>query len=63
VAQTGKKLDPHSADSIGNAGDSVGDRADPSVDVDKEKVSEPSDSTESSDDYKKSVAQKHPIKL
>ena len=32
-----KKLDPHSADAIGNAGDSVGDTADPSVDVDKEK--------------------------
>ena len=37
IVQHDKTLDPHSADAIGNAGDKVGDGADPSVDVDKEK--------------------------
>lgn len=38
AAQQEKPLDPHSADAIGNAGDNVGDGADPQVDVDKEKA-------------------------
>lgn len=32
-----QKVDPHSADAIGNAGDRGDDSADPAVDVDKEK--------------------------
>lgn len=39
--QKDKPLDPHSADAIGNAGDKIGDGADPSVDVDKEKSKTP----------------------
>jgi len=35
------KLDPHSADAIGNAGDNIGDSADQSIDVDKEKAPAP----------------------
>jgi len=41
VVQHDKVLDPHSADAIGNAGDTVGDGADPSIDVDKEKSQSP----------------------
>jgi len=37
IVQT-DKLDPHSADAIGNAGDNIGDSADQSIDVDKEKA-------------------------
>ena len=35
--QHDKTLDPNSADAIGNAGDTIGDSADSSIDVDKEK--------------------------
>ena len=40
IVQT-DKLDPHSADAIGNAGDNIGDSADQSIDVDKEKAPAP----------------------
>ena len=40
IVQT-DKLDPHSADAIGNAGDNIGDSADQSIDVDKEKATAP----------------------
>jgi hypothetical protein len=52
IAQHDKPLDPHSADAIGNAGDKVGDGADPSVDVDKEKTA-----PKASDDEQQSTSQ------
>lgn len=51
IVQHDKPLDPHSADAIGNAGDKVGDGADPSVDVDKEKT------TSKSSDQQQSTSQ------